>query len=67
MRRENVIGDYYYTELFSFECIQTGYMVARYVNGNKYKSRYEMFNHVAMEYWSYGENREGWGMPRNFF
>ena len=67
MRSEKVIGDYYYTELFSFECMHTGYTVARYVNGNKYKSRYEMLNHVAMEYWSYGENGEGFGMPRNAF
>ena len=28
----------------------------RYVNGNKYKSRYEMLNQVVMEYWTYGEH-----------
>ena len=67
VRREKVIGDYYYTELFSFECMDTGSTIARYVNDNKYKSRYEMLNHVAMEYWSYGEYGDGFGMPRNAF
>ena len=67
MRREKVIGDYCYTYLFSFECMHTGYTIARYVNGNKYKSRYEMLNNVAMEYWLYGEYRDGFGMPRNAF
>ena len=47
--------------------MDTGFTIARYVNGNKYKSRYEMLNHMAMEYWSYGECGDGFGMPRNAF
>ena len=66
-RREKVIGDFYYTDLFSLECMDTGFTIARYVNGNTYKSRYEMLNHVALEYWSYGECGDGFGMPRNAF
>ena len=67
VRHEQVINDSYYTILFSFECLHTGYTIARYVNGNKYKSRYEMLNHVDMEYWTYGEHGEGFGMPRDAF
>ena len=67
VRREQVINHSYYLVLFSFECLHTGYTIARYVNGNKYKSRYEMLNHVVMEYWTYGEHGEGFGMPRNAF
>ena len=67
MRREKVIGDYYYTDLFSLECMDTGLTIARYVNRNKFKSRYKMLNYVALEYWSYGENGDGFGMPRNAF
>ena len=67
VRCEQVTNDSYYTVLFSLECMHTGYTVARYVNGNKYKSRYEMLNHVVMEYWTYGEHREGFGMPSNAF
>ena len=26
-----------------------------------------MLNHVVMEYWTYGEHGEGFGMPRNAF
>ena len=63
VRREQVINDSFYTVLFSFECMHTGYTIARYVNGNKYKSRYEMLNHMVMEYWTYGEHGEGFGMP----
>ena len=40
VRQEQVINDSYYTVLFSFKCLHTGYTIARYVNGNKYKSRY---------------------------
>ena len=36
-------------------------------NGEKYKSWYEMLNYAVMEYWSYGENGDGFGMPRNAF
>ena len=67
VRSEQVINDSYYTVLFSFECLHTGYTIARYVNGNKYKSRYEMLNHMVMIYWTYGEQWEGFGMPRNAF
>ena len=67
VRREQGINDSYYTVLFSFECLHTGYTIARYVNGNKYKSRYEMLNHLVTEYWIYGEQGEGFGMPRNAF
>ena len=62
-----MINDSYYTVLFSFECLHTGYTIARYVNGNKYISRYEMLNHVVKEYWIYGEFGVGFGMPRNAF
>ena len=41
--------------------------MARYVNRNKFESRYEMLNFVALEYWSYGENGDGFGMARNAF
>ena len=67
VRQEQVINDSYYTVIFSFECLHTGYTIARYENGNKYKSRYEMLNHVVTEYWTYGEHWEGFGMPRNAF
>ena len=67
VRREKVIGDHYYTDLFSFECMHTGYTIARYINGKKYKSRYEMLNHAVMEYWLYRENGDGFGMQRNAF
>ena len=67
VRREKVIGDYYYTDLFSLECMDTGLTIARYVNRNKFESRYEMLNFVALEYWSYGENGDSFGMPRNAF
>ena len=67
IRQEQVINDSYYTILFSFECLHTGYTLARYVNGNKHKSRYEMLYHVVTEYWIYGEHREGFGVPRNAF
>ena len=67
VRREKVIGDYFYTDLFSLECMDTGFTIARYVNRNKFKSRYEMLNHVAQKYWSYRESRDGFGMSRNVF
>ena len=67
VRREKVIGDYYYTDLFSLECMDTGFTMARYVNRNKLESRYEMLNFVALEYWSYGENGDGFGMQTNAF
>ena len=56
VRREKVIGDYYYIDLFSLECMDTGFTMARYINRNKLESRYEILNFVALEYWSYGEN-----------
>ena len=67
VRREQVINDSYYTVLFSFECMHTGYTIAMYVSSNKYKSRYKMLNHMVMEYWTYGEHGEGFGMPSNAF
>ena len=45
----------------------TGYTTVRYVNKNKYKSRYDILNHVVTEYWVYGEFGEGFGMPKNAF
>ena len=45
----------------------TGYTTARYVNKNKYKSRYDILNHVVIEYWVYVEFGEGFGMPKNAF
>ena len=67
VRREPVRNDFYHTDLFSLECLHTGYTTARYVNRNKYKSRYDVLNHVVTEYWVYGEYGEGFGMPKNAF
>ena len=50
VRRELVRNIFYYTDLFSLECLHTSYTTARYVSGNKYKSRYDMLNHVVTEY-----------------
>ena len=63
VRCEKVIRDYYYTDLFSLECMDTGFIMARYVNRNKFEPRYEMLNWAALELWSYGENGDGFGIP----
>ena len=44
--------------VFSLECLHTGY---RYVNMEKYESKYEMLNKVAAEY------GDGFAKPRNAF
>ena len=65
--QEPVRNDYYYTDLFSLECLHTGYITARYVNRRKYESKYEMINKVFTEYWVYEEHGDGFGTPRNAF
>ena len=67
VRREPVRNDFYFIELFSLECLHTGYITARYVNRRKYESKYEMINKVVTEYWVYGEYGDGFGTPRNAF
>ena len=54
---------FYYTDLFSLECLHTEYITARYVNSGKY----EMVNKVVTEYWVYGEYGDGFGSPINAF
>ena len=54
-------------KIFSFKDNKVPNPKARYVNGNKYKSRYDMLNHVVTEYWVYGEFGEGFGMPKKAF
>ena len=44
VRREDVIGDNYYTHLFTIQCMDTGLTIARYINRYKYDSRYHMLN-----------------------
>ena len=67
VRREPVRNDYYYTQLFSLECLHTGYTTARYVNRRKYESKHDMISKVVAEYWIYGEYTDGFGTPRNTF
>ena len=67
VRQEPVRNDFYYTDLFSLECLHTGYITARYVNSRKYESKYEMVNKVVTKYWVYGEYGDGFGTPRNAF
>ena len=55
VRRKSVRNDYYYSHLFSLECLHTGYTTARYVNMRKYESKYDMLNKGVAEYWIYGE------------
>ena len=50
VRRKPVRNDHYYTHLFSLKGLHTGYTTARYVNMEKYESKYEMLNKVATEY-----------------
>ena len=65
VRREVVTGDKYYTHLFTLECMDTGFTIARYINKYKYDSRYDMLNRVALDLWIYGEDGNGFGVPRN--
>ena len=58
VRREKVINDDYYTDLFSLECMDTGYTIARYVNRDKFESRYEMLNFVALKILAYSPCRK---------
>ena len=67
VRRELVSNDDYYTHLFTVECMDTGYTVARYVNKNRYDTKYEMFNDVVLNLWVYGETGMGYGCPKNAF
>ena len=61
VRREVVTGDKYYTHLFTIECMDTGFTIARYINKHKYDSRYYMLNKVALDLWIYGEDGNGFG------
>jgi len=56
---EVVTGDEYYTHLFTLECVDTGFTVARYINKYKYDSWY------ALELWATDGN--GFGIPTNAF
>ena len=67
VRREPVRNDHYYTDLFSLECLHTGYITARYVNRRKYESKYDMISKVVAEYWIYGEYCDGFSTPRIAF
>ena len=60
-------GDKYYTHLFTIECMDTGFTIARYINKHRYDSRYHMLNKVALDLWIYGEDGNGFGVPRNAF
>ena len=62
-----MIGDDYYTHLFTLECMDTGYTLARYVNKFKYESRYDMLNCVALKLWAHSEDGNGFGIPTNAF
>ena len=67
VRREAVTGDKYYTHLFTIECMDTGFTIARYISCCRYDSRYHMLNKVALDLWIYGEDGNGLGVPRNAF
>ena len=54
LRREKVLEDDYYTHLFTVECMDTGYTVAKYINKYKYEDKYEMINDVVLNLWVYG-------------
>ena len=49
------------------ECLNTSLNTARYVNMEKYTSKYDMLNKVATDYWIYGEYGDGFGKPLNAF
>ena len=51
----------YYTHLFLMECLNTGFTTDRYVNMEKYTSKYDMLNKVATDYWIHGEYGNGFG------
>ena len=56
----------YYTHLFSLECLNTGFTMARFVDmENRFVS--ETVNKVATEFWIYGEYGDGFGKPKNAF
>ena len=44
VRHKRVTNDNYYTHPLSFECMDTGYTMARYINCRKYTSWSEMLN-----------------------
>ena len=67
VRREKVVGDDYYTHLFTLECMDTGYTIAKYINKYKYDDKYEMINDVVLGLWVYGESGNGFGCPKNAF
>ena len=67
VRRERVIEDDYYTHLFTVECMDTGYTVAKYINQYRYEDKYEMINDVVLNLWVYGESGMGFGCPKNAF
>ena len=43
------------------ECLNTGFTTDRYVNMEKYTSKYDMLNKVATDYWIHGEYGNGFG------
>jgi len=51
IQRRRVTNDRYYTHLFSIECLNTGFTMARFVNMENYRSTSEMVNKVATDYW----------------
>jgi hypothetical protein len=53
----------YYTHLFSIECLDTGFTMARLVNMDN-RSVSEMVNKVATVYWIYGDHGDGFGKPQ---
>ena len=50
LRRKRVTNDHYYTHLFLMDCLNTSFTTARYVNMEKYSSKYDMLNKVATGY-----------------
>ena len=67
VRREKVLGDDYYTHLFTLECMDTGYTIAKYINKYKYEDKYEMINNVVLGLWVYGESGTGSGVRKTHF
>ena len=67
VRREKVIQDDYYTHLFTVECMDTGYTVAKYINKYRYEDKYEMINDMVLNLWVYGESGNGFGCPKTHF
>ena len=56
----------YYTHLFSLECLNTGFTMARFVNMDNL-SVSETVNKVATEFWIYSEYGVEFGKPENAY